>query len=147
MKDYRVDYRNRQIILTAQFARRSRDPQNREAVLALKEAIAMHPSYDVVVRSIKKNPNKRTRKGFSIGFMETYLTLFGTKEELLKFNQLKVLTKGMNNVTRFHTLEDWFFMNYPAAADIENYELADVENKIALLEALDKSGNTTELAG
>ena len=138
MKDYRVDYRNRQIILTAQFARRSRDPQNREAVLELKEAIAMHPSYDVVVRSIKKNPNKRTRKGFSIGFMETYLTLFGTMEELKRFNQLKILTKGMNNVSRFHTLEDWFFMNYPAAADIEDYQQAGIENNLQLLEMLEK---------
>ena len=118
MNDYRIDYCNKQIVLTAQFAKQSRDPNNRQAVLKLKEAIDMHPSFDIVVRAIKKKPNKRTRKGFTIGFMETYITLYGTKEELLQFNKLKVLTKNMSNINRFHTLEDWFFMNFSEAENI-----------------------------
>lgn len=138
MNDYRVDYKNKQIILTAKFAKRTNDQKDREATLKLKEVIEMYPSYDVVVRSIKKNPNKRTRKGFTISFMETYITLFGTTEELLKFNQLKILTKEMSNINRFHTLEDWFFMHYPKAEEIEDYELSDIENKLQLIECIGK---------
>ena len=142
MNDYRVDYCNKQIILTAQFAKRSRDPQNRQEVLKLKEAIEMYPNFDVVVRSIDKKKNKRTYKGLTVGFMETYITLFGSKDELMQFNQLKVLTKGMNNINRFHTLEDWFFLNYPEAEDIEDYVQEDINNKLALMEMLNKSKTT-----
>ena len=143
MVDYKVDYDAKEIVLTRQFANLAMNPDNKAENNKLKKTIAMYPTFDVVVRKIKKSDKKkRTFKGLTLEFMETYITLYGTAKQLLQLSQLKILTRGANAGDRFQLIRSWFFNEFEGAMEIEDYELEHIKNQLELIEKADSTAAT-----
>ena len=68
----KIDFAKEQIIMDRTFAQKVTDTSSAE-YRHLQEVRRDYPDYKVVLRKIKKNPNKETYKGLTYDYMRFYI--------------------------------------------------------------------------
>ena len=119
MKDLKIDFDNRTIVMTRKFAELASDPFTKEFA-KLQEARTAYPEYKVVRHTIRKNPNKECYKGLTYDYMREYIKSHEPKvkcEKVLATLEEKIyITKCHSNCHRYPTVKKWFLERYPYVA-------------------------------
>lgn len=115
----KVDMFNCHIIMNRTFAKKASNA-NSEEYRRLQEVRRDYPNYDIVVRQIRKNPNKKTYSGLTYQYMEDYIRSHGTIEEmterLKEFENMKLISQCHSKGFRYPTIKKWFLEKYPEIA-------------------------------
>lgn len=128
MKNFlKVDDKNRRLIMDRQFDRNRKIVGSKEYDL-LQRAKADHPQYEVVLRHIKKNPEKQVYKNMTYDYMREYISKHPFAEERMKEFDEKTL-RARCHVEKYAKVKEWFLAAYP---DISDFTPAQFEEKRAL---------------
>ena len=111
----RIDHLNKNILVTALFARASMNPENREYKM-LVEIRMLHPDYTVVKRNIKKNPEKESYRGLTYAYMEHYIMMHDESGEVMKIYQ-ELRLRALCHSIRYAHIKKWFLEFYPEIDD------------------------------
>ena len=111
----RLDHLNKNILITASFARASMNPDNCE-YKKLVEIRMLHPDYSVVKRSIKRNPEKESYRGLTYAYMEHYILTHDKSGEVMKiYEELRL--RALCHSIRYAHIKKWFLEIYPEIDD------------------------------
>ena len=111
----RIDHLNKNILITASFARASMNPENYE-YKKLGEVRMVHPDYAVIKRSIKKNPTKESYRGLTYEYMENYIKTHDTTGEAMKaYSELRI--RAACHTVRYANIKKWFLEYFPEIDD------------------------------
>lgn len=115
----KVDFTDHCIIMTRAFEKRASDVRSEEYEI-LQKARNDYPSFSIVIRSIKRNSDKKTYKNLTYYYMQKYITSHGTKEEqqanLKEFLELRIIGECHTNAKAYATIKSWFLQKYPEVA-------------------------------
>jgi hypothetical protein len=111
----RLDHLNKNILITASFARASMNPDNYE-YKKLVEIRMLHPDYSVVKRNIKKNPQKESYRGLTYAYMEHYIMMHDESGEVMKIYQ-ELRLRALCHTIRYAHIKKWFLEFYPEIDD------------------------------
>lgn len=130
----RVDHDKKIIVMDRMFVKNSSIVGSDEYIL-LQGARQDYPTYAVVKRHIKPNPNKESYKGLTYKYMETYIKGHENAEENLKEYNEKILQSKCHSI-RYPAIKSWFLETYPEIADFgKNSDSAEItpfqEKKVA----------------
>ena len=126
-----VDFLNNRIVMTRDFAKRASDVRSEEYEM-LQKARRDYPSFSVEVRTIKRNPTKKTYKNLTYDYMSKYIVMHGTREEQLanmkEFSELKLIGECHTNAKAYATIKSWFLDKFP---EIAKFGMVDLETQQA----------------
>lgn len=111
----RLDHLNKNILITAPFARASMNPENCE-YKTLVEIRMLHPDYSVVKRNIKRNPEKESYRGLTYAYMEHYIMMHDKSGEVMKIYQ-ELRLRALCHTIRYAHIKKWFLEFYPEIDD------------------------------
>ena len=115
----KIDMINCRLIMDRTFAKKASNVRSEEYEI-LQNVRRDYPNYEVVVRKIKKNPNKKTYSGLTYQYMEDYIRTHGTREEITKnlkeFEEMKIISQCHSKGFRYPTIKKWFLEKYPEIA-------------------------------
>ena len=123
----RLDHLNKNILITAAFARASMNPDTCE-YKKLVEIRMLHPDYSVVKRSIKKNPEKQVYKNLTYDYMREYVSRHPRAKERSEELEEMIL-RAKCHLEKYGNVKKWFLAAYP---DISDFTPAQFEQKRAL---------------
>lgn len=116
----KVSFATMEIIMDRTFAQFCTNTKTEEYA-HLQEVRRDYPDYKVIVRTIKKNPQKETYKGLTYEYMEDYILRHETEETALnvikEFNELRNISKCHKQGKRYPTIKKWFLNKYPEVAE------------------------------
>lgn len=137
----KVNHIERTIVMDktfAKFAENTRSEEYAHLQLIRKD----YPTYEVVLRQIKRNPDKESYAGLTYDYMRDYIILHSTKEEELaavaEFDELLLISRCHSKGKRYPAIKAWFLEKYPEAKDFSKIHLirkVQAENEDALNEA------------
>ena len=126
----RLDHLNKNILITASFARASMNPENCE-YKKLVEIRMLHPDYSVVKRSIKRNPEKESYRGLTYAYMEHYILTHDKSGEVMKIYE-EMRLRALCHSIRYAHIKKWFLEIYPEIDDFSpSKEIVKNETQIA----------------
>lgn len=133
----KIDFAKEQIIMDRTFAQKVTDTSSAE-YRHLQEVRRDYPDYKVVLRKIKKNPNKETYKGLTYDYMRNYiLTHEDDKNALIvlaEFSEMRQISRCHSQAKRYPVIKNWFLEKYP---EIKNFgETVSVSEEDELAEAV-----------
>lgn len=133
----KIDFAKEQIIMDRTFAQKVTDTSSAE-YRHLQEVRRDYPDYKVVLRKIKKNPNKETYKGLTYDYMRNYiLTHEDDKNALIvlaEFSEMRQISRCHSQAKRYPVIKNWFLEKYP---EIKNFgETVTVSEDDELAEAV-----------
>ncbi len=112
----KVDHDNRRLVMDRTFARLSENVRNEEYSI-LQSVRRDYPTYEVITRQIKRNPQKETYAGLTYQYMEDYIVTHETKDDvtvvLAEFHELKLVSRCHAKAFRYPTIKKWFLEKYP----------------------------------
>lgn len=138
MRNYlKVDDKNKRLIMDRMFDENRRIVGSKEYAL-LQMAKTDHPQYDVVLRHIKTNPEKKIYKNLTYTYMREYISKHPFAEARMKeFEEMTFRAKCHKR--SYGNVKSWFLAAYPDISDftpeqfkatqdttettIDNYEL------------------------
>lgn len=123
----KVDDRNKRLIMDRTFNKNRRIVGSKEYDL-LQRAKADHPQYEVVLRHIKSNPEKRIYKHLTYEYMYEYVSKHPNAEERKKELDEMIL-RARCHIEKYGSVKKWFLAAYP---DISDFTPAEFEEKRAL---------------
>ncbi len=119
-----INFKNKKIIMDRTFAANAQNTKSDE-YQHLQEVRKDYPDWDVITRTIKRNPNKETYKGLTYDYMENYILSHGTDEEiqhiLAEYRELRLIAKCHGKGKGYPVIKQWFLETYP---DIEDFGAA-----------------------
>lgn len=111
-----IDFEKNQLVMTRDFAQKCRNTLSTEYA-HLQEVRRDYPTFAVVTREIKKNPNKESYKGLTYQYMEDYIITHEsdeTRESVLnEYFELRLITQCHSKAFRYPTIKKWFLNKYP----------------------------------
>ena len=117
----KIDFAKEQIIMDRTFAQKVTDTSSAE-YRHLQEVRRDYPEYKVVLRKIKKNPNKETYKGLTYEYMRNYILTHEDDEKVLvvlaEFSEMKQISRCHSQAKRYPVIKNWFLEKYP---EIKNF--------------------------
>ena len=133
----KIDFAKEQIIMDRTFAQKVTDTSSAE-YRHLQEVRRDYPDYKVVLRKIKKNPNKETYKGLTYDYMRNYiLTHEDDKNALIvlaEFSEMRQISRCHSHAKSYPVIKNWFLEKYP---EIKNFgETVSVSEEDELAEAV-----------
>lgn len=133
----KIDFAKEQIIMDRTFAQKVTDTTSAE-YRHLQEVRRDYPDFKVVLRKIKKNPNKETYKGLTYDYMRNYiLTHEDDKNALIvlaEFSEMRQISRCHSQAKRYPVIKNWFLEKYP---EIKNFgETVSVSEEDELAEAV-----------
>ena len=112
----RVDHTRGLIIMDRTFAKLQQNTYSPEYT-HLQQVRQDYPTYQVVQRTIKRNPEKETYKGLTYDYMLNYIISHETKETrqavLEEFAELKLISECHAKGKRYPVIKNWFLEKYP----------------------------------
>lgn len=115
----KVDHANRRIIMDRTFEKNAAIVGSIE-YNQLQACRKDYPSYTVIRRTIKKNPNQERYGGLTYTYMEDYIMTHESKDTvktvLNEFNEMLLISRGHSNAFRYPTIKRWFLQKYPEFA-------------------------------
>ena len=133
----KIDFAKEQIIMDRTFAQKVTDTSSAE-YRHLQEVRRDYADYKVVLRKIKKNPNKETYKGLTYDYMRNYiLTHEDDKNALIvlaEFSEMRQISRCHSQAKRYPVIKNWFLEKYP---EIKNFgETVSVSEEDEFAEAV-----------
>ena len=133
----KIDFAKEQIIMDRTFAQKVTDTSSAE-YRHLQEVRRDYPDYKVVLRKIKKNPNKETYKGLTYDYMKDYILTHEDDEKALEvlaeFSEMRQISRCHSQAKRYPVIKNWFLEKYP---EIKNFgETVSVSEEDELAEAV-----------
>ena len=117
----RVDHENGQIVMNKAFEKLSANVFSEEYKI-LQGARQDYPTYVVVRRTIKKNPNRECYRGLTYDYMRDYIDRYESEETR---ESVQVELENMIQISRCHSqckrypvIKQWFLEKYP---DVKNF--------------------------
>ena len=111
-----INFEKSQIVMTKLFAKKCTDTRSEEYA-HLQSVRKDYPTFVVITREIKKNPNKRVYKGLTYDYMRDYILLHTAPEEeveaIAEFEELLLISKCQQQSLRYPTIKKWFLKKYP----------------------------------
>lgn len=145
----KIDHTNRRIIMDRTFAKNSEIVGSTE-YNQLQACRKDYPSYTVVRREIKKNPNQERYGGLTYRYMEEYIMTHESKETvkavLSEFSEMLLISRGHSKAFRYPTIKRWFLLRYPEFAMFAVESAEDQEVKVFELRDSGSSASSAESA-
>ena len=117
----RVDRPSRQLVMDRTFAKNSSIVGSREYTM-LQMAKADYPDFTERVRTIKRNPNKKTYAGLTYEYMEDYICTHEPEDAvhavLDEFYEMRLISECHSKTFQYPVIKRWFLNRYP---EIANY--------------------------
>jgi hypothetical protein len=123
----RLDHLNKNILITASFARASMNPDNCE-YKKLVEIRMLHPDYSVVKRTIKRNPEKESYRGLTYAYMEHYILTHDKSGEVMKIYE-EMRLRALCHSIRYAHIKKWFLEIYP---EIDDFSCKKIGESVTL---------------
>lgn len=115
-----INFEKSQIVMTKLFAKKCADTRSEEYA-HLQSVRKDYPTFVVVTREIKKNPNKRVYKGLTYEYMRDYIILHTSPENetmaLAEFEELLLISRCQQQSRRYPAIKKWFLEKYPEIED------------------------------
>ena len=112
----RVNHTHRVLVMDRTFAKNANNVRYEEYAI-LQRARQDYPTYAVVTRQIKCNPNRETYAGLTYQYMENYiLTHEGadTAEKVMtEYRELRLISECHCKARRYPAIKSWFLKKYP----------------------------------
>lgn len=137
----KINHTNRTIIMDRTFAKMAENTFSEE-YKHLQMVRNDYPTYTVVRKTIKKNPNKETWSGLTYAYMEDYIITHETadtrKAVLDEFKELKLISECHAKSKRYPVIKNWFLNKYPAIKEfgMPKEETAEVATNEAEYEVI-----------
>lgn len=116
MTDIRIDLKNDRIVITKKFAKLASRYGSKE-YKQLRNARNDYPDFEVVMREIKKNPDKESYKGLTYAYMEDYIRTHEPRETrrtvLDEFDEMILISRCHAKAFRYPVIKKWFLEKYP----------------------------------
>ena len=108
----KINRNNNTIVMDRAFAKASEIVGSAEYNM-LQTARRDYPTYIVVQRTIKRNPNKECYKGLTYEYMERYI-ISHCADKLAEFNELRLISECHS--VRYPKIKEWFLEEFPEVA-------------------------------
>ena len=112
----KIDRENGLIVMDRTFAKLSENTRSEEYT-HLQQVRKDYPTFQVVTRTIKKNPKKETYAGLTYDYMKFYIfnhePAENRKNALAEFDELILISKCHAKAKRYPTIKKWFLEKYP----------------------------------
>lgn len=136
----KIDFTKEQIIMDRTFAQKVTDTSSAE-YRHLQEVRRDYPDYKVVLRKIKKNPNKETYKGLTYEYMRNYILTHEDDEKVLEvlaeFSEMKQISRCHSQAKRYPVIKNWFLEKYPEIKNFgEKVEVSEEDENEEFAEAV-----------
>ena len=116
----RVNHKEEKIELNKEYFRRIQNPRSEEYE-TLQMVRKDYPRYEVCLRKIERNPNKKTYKGLNYEYMETYILTHEPKETkavvLDEFYDMRHIAECHKASYGYAVIKKWFLAKYPEIAE------------------------------
>ena len=121
MKDIiRIDFENGQLIMDRTFEKKAMNPASQEYE-QLQQVRKDYPTFRVVRRTIKKNPQKETYAGLTYLYMENYILghepADKVEEVLNEYREKRLIAQCHGKGRRYPAIKKWFLQKYPKVAE------------------------------
>lgn len=141
----KIDFVKKQIIMDRTFAKNATNTSSEEYA-HLQQVRKDYPTFLVVTRQIKRNPQKETYAGLTYEYMTNYILLHETeetkKEVLAEFNEMILISHCHAKSKRYPVIKQWFLAKYPEIAEFGMPKTeAKEENKITKMPATTQENN------
>ncbi len=115
----KIDFEANKIIMDRTFAQKCANTRSEEYA-QLQNVRRDYPTFAVVTRTIKKNPNKESYKGLTYQYMEDYIATHESEETveaaLAEFAEMRLIAACHSKAFRYPTIKKWFLQKYPEVA-------------------------------
>jgi len=112
----RVDHRNRVLVMDRTFTKYANNVRSEEYTL-LQRARQDYPTYAVVTRRIKRNPNRETYAGLTYQYMENYILTHegadSVDKVIAEYGELRLISECHCKARRYPAIKSWFLKKYP----------------------------------
>ena len=116
----KINHAERTITMDRTFAKNAENTMSAE-YSHLQSVRRDYPTYTVVRRQIKKNPNKECYKGLTYEYMENYIIGHegdDTRDLVLKeFAEKRLISECHSKCHRYPVIKKWFLAKYPEIAE------------------------------
>ena len=142
----RVDDGKKKLIMDRRFDAARKIVGSKEYYL-LQMAKNDHPEYDVVLKHIKKNPEKQVYKNLTYDYMREYISRHPHADERSKELEEMIL-RAKCHLAKYSNVKSWFLGAYPDINDftpeqfeqvrtkentvVDNFEVIEVAKKLPL---------------
>ena len=125
-----VDFEKNLLVMNQAFAAKARNVRSEEYNL-LQATRRDYPTYAVVKRRIKRNPQKETYAGLTYDYMRMYIATHEPKETvgdvMGHFDNLLLISQCHCKARRCPVIKSWFLGKYP---EIEGFGKAKQEETV-----------------
>lgn len=133
--DIKVNVIDGSIVLSKSFIKKCENPLSSEYA-RLQEVRRDFPTFHVVKRTIKTNPNKESYKGLTYTFMEEYISTHDNSKKIMEeYEELRMRAKCHS--IRYARIKSWFLETYPEIDCFDSNARAASENQKSIKEMLD----------
>ena len=112
----KINHAERTITMDRTFAKNAENTRSEEYA-HLQSVRRDYPTYTVVRRQVKKNPNKECYKGLTYEYMEDYIMTHGTSEQikanLKEFYEKRLIAECHGKAYRYPVIKRWFLEKFP----------------------------------
>ena len=135
----KIDFAKNKIIMDRTFAKNAQNTNSPEYA-HLQQVRQDYPTFTVMLRQIKKNPNKESYKGLTYDYMFDYIAKYEpveTRREVLnELDDMIFISKCHSKAKRYPVIKNWFLEKYPEILEFGMPTIdVPVENKIKKLPA------------
>ena len=109
-KNIVLDHANSKIRMSKDFARKASNAESEEYQL-LQMIKANHDNYTISLGVIKKKENKESYRGLTYAYMERYIALKGSKEDMEEYRNMLFLSEC--HKVKYPAIKRWFLNKYP----------------------------------
>ena len=123
----RVDDKNKKLVMDRKFDAARKIVGSKEYYL-LQMAKNDNPEYDVVLKHIKKNPEKQAYKNLTYDYMREYVRRHPHAKERSEELEEMIL-RAKCHLAKYSNVKSWFLAAYP---DIDDFTPAQFESERAI---------------
>lgn len=150
----RVNHTHRVLVMDRTFAKNANNVRYEEYAI-LQRARQDYPTYAVVTRQIKRNPNRETYAGLTYQYMENYILTHegadNAEKVMTEYRELRLISECHCKARRYPAIKSWFLKKYPeieAFGQVKKFDEQPATDKdteyVTVMEPLAKS-DTEEL--
>lgn len=134
----KIDFENSRIVMDRTFAKNVQNT-NSEEYRHLQQVRRDYPTFAVVARQIKKNPQKETYAGLTYDYMRFYILTHepaeSRKKMLADFEELVLISQCHAKAKRYPVIKNWFLNQYPAIKEFGMPKANETDNNITKIPA------------
>lgn len=125
----RVDHISKNILISRAFSTASMHI-NSEEHKTLTKIKSVYSDYLVILREIKKNPQKESYRGLTYEYMERYIELHDGRNSkaMNEYKELRLIAECHS--IRYAHIKKWFLKNYPEIEDFSTPTVRANENRL-----------------